>query len=515
MRHERLDRLTVASPSRIPAGRAGWVRAMGDELCFSTTAGDGQPTRACALLASGGPVEWGRRVAGLCRPRLAAQLLVRAGWITLLSLCVKVAGLGKDIFVARAFGASAQLDSFLITFAIPMYVWGAVSQSFAVAFVPTLVRVRHAGGLPATCTFIRATTSKVVVGLALLTVVLSLTANWTLPWIGSGFDPDELALAGRLFAILVWIVPLSGISAYMAGILNGFETFAVVALAPIVVPLTMLIAMLGFVPRYGIQALAYGAIIAYGLELLILATSVWRKRLPLLPAWRRDPAEPQLLRQYGHLIAGSVLMSASPLVDQSMATWLGPGSVSILSYGNKLVAVLVGTIAAALSAAVFPHFSRLAAAGDAQAIRKSLYGLTKSVLAISVPLTLAAIVLSRPIAQLLFRRGRGHGGDHLGDRPGPALLSVAGADLCRRQPGRANVGSAGRQRDDLSDRRGQPAGELRRQPGPAEAAGSRRHRPLDQPCLSFLEHRGFLPAAPPLAPGPASPAGELPAARAA
>ncbi len=88
-----------------------------------------------------------------------------------------------------------------------------------------------------------------------------------------------------------------------------------------------------------------------------------------------------------------------------MASWFGPGSVSILSYGNKLAAVIVGTISLGLGAAVFPHFSRLAAAGDVPAIRRTLGSLVKIVLLSATAATLVLIVVSRPLAELFFFHG--------------------------------------------------------------------------------------------------------------
>jgi putative peptidoglycan lipid II flippase len=334
-----------------------------------------------------------------------AQLLIRAGWITAFSLCVKLAAMGKDIFVARSFGASAELDCFLVAFAIPMYIWGVVSQTFSCAFVPTLVRVYEHSGRTTAEALIRSTTAQIVTRLALLTLALAVAAPWILPLVGSGFDADERALATRLFRIMLWIVPLSGVSVYLGGILNCFKSFAIVALAPICMPIVMLVAVVVFVPNYGVEALAWSVVIAYSLELSLLCVGMWRRNFPLLPSWTRHTSDRDLRRQYGHLFVGAMLMSSSPLIDQSMASWFGVGSVSVLSYGNKLAAVLVGTISLGLGAVVFPHFSRLAAIGDVQAITKTVHWLIKAVSLITIPMTGLLIFFSRPIAALLFQRG--------------------------------------------------------------------------------------------------------------
>ena len=344
-----------------------------------------------------------RQIPGLASP--SGQLLVRAAWITAFSLCVKLAALVKDISVARAFGAGAELDCFLVAFTLPLVVWSVTAQSLSIAFLPSLVRVRQHSGQATANVLIRVMLTRVVVGFTLVAGVMTLLSPWLLPLVASGFDDQELALTGRLFGILVWAIPLTGISGYLGAILNASESFVVVAIAPITLPLAMFLSVVILVPHYGIEALAWSVVVSYVLELAVLCATMWWHDLPLLPTWQRHEALGHVMRQYGHLFVGAMLMSSTTLVDQSMATWLGPGSVSVLNYGNKVVALLVGTIALGLGTAVFPHFSRLAASGDTPAIRKTLRSLVIIVTAVTIPLTGLLMLFSRPVAELLFHRG--------------------------------------------------------------------------------------------------------------
>src|SRR5262249_56111424 len=93
---------------------------------------------------------------------------------------------------------------------------------------------------------------------------------------------------------------------------------------------------------------------------LLLATALSKRGISILPRWYGfTPHTRQVLRQYAPMIAGSSIMSSTGLVDQSMAAMLGPGSVSMLNYGNKISAVVVSLGAMAVSTAVLPQFSRM------------------------------------------------------------------------------------------------------------------------------------------------------------
>jgi len=333
------------------------------------------------------------------------QLLARAGWVAALSLGVKLSAMTKDIVVAGQFGASADLDAFLVAYAVPMVVWSIVSQSFSTSFMPTLIRVRQQSGATSADELIRSMMVKVVIGLVLLAVVLAAGAPWFLPLLAPGFGPQQRDVTLTLCRILLWIVPFCGLTTYWASILNSCEIFTVVAIAPVSFPLMMVVALYGFVPHFGIEALAWGAVAGYAVEMLILGGAMIRRGLPVLPSWRPHGQGGHMARQYFFLLSGAVLMSSSTLVDQAMATWAGSGSVTLLNYGNKPVAVLLGTISLGLGTAVFPHFSRLAAAGDAAAIRKTLRSLVVVVTAVTIPLTGLLMLFSRPVAEFLFHRG--------------------------------------------------------------------------------------------------------------
>ena len=175
-----------------------------------------------------------------------------------------------------------------------------------------------------------------------------------------------------------------------------------VALAPAAVPVMGLTAMIWLVPQYGIDALAWGTVAGYGVEFLLLYTAIWLRGTPILPVWRGHEEAGYIIRQYACLFGGTLLMSSSLLVDQSMATWVGEGSVTVLTYGYKLVAVLLGTVSLGLTTAVFPHFSQLVASGQRADIERTLKRLVKLVLLLSIPLTALLILFSRPIVSLLF-----------------------------------------------------------------------------------------------------------------
>ncbi len=392
---------------------------------------------------------------------------------------------------------------------MPLVVWSVTAQSLSIAFLPSLVRVRQHSGQAAANILIRVMLTRVVIGFALVAGVMTLLSPWLLPLVASGFNDQEIALTSRLFGILIWAVPLTGISGYLGAILNASEAFAVVAIAPITLPLSMFLSVVLLVPHYGIEALAWSVVASYVLELALLCVTMWWHNLPLLPTWQRHEALGHVLRQYGHLSVGAMLMSSTTLVDQSMASWLGPESVSVLNYGNKVVALLVGTIALGLGTAVFPHFSRLAASGDTPAIRKTLRSLVVIVTSLTIPLDRAARAVLSPSGRIIVPPRSGYGRNDLDHRPGAMLLSVASPRLRCRDIGSANAVGFGGRTDAWSNSRDESRRKRGGEPGADEILWNPRHRPVHKLRLFVFDVPDLLPTATPAAHASIPPDGNL------
>src|SRR6185295_780234 len=63
-----------------------------------------------------------------------------------LSIIVKLAATLKEIAFARRFGASDELDAFLIAFLLPAVVMNIAAGSFNAALIPTYIEVRDRDG---------------------------------------------------------------------------------------------------------------------------------------------------------------------------------------------------------------------------------------------------------------------------------------------------------------------------------------------------------------------------------
>jgi putative peptidoglycan lipid II flippase len=334
------------------------------------------------------------------------RVLTSAALLGVATVVVKLAALAKDWQVARRFGAGDELDAFLIAFMIPSYGVAVLGHSFAAAFVPAYLQVHERDSPAAARRLVGSVLSAGMLLLVAVCLLLALAAPWLLRLVGSGFNEATLALACRLLYVLLGVLAVSGVSSVIGAVLNAHERFVATALAPLAVPLGTLAGLVLLENRYGIEALALGTLAGFAGECCILSFAAARSRLLPLPVWRGfDPQLRDVARRYWPIVLGTLMLSASAVVDQSMAASLGSGNVSVLNYGGKLVALALSIVAVSLSTVLLPRFSRLIAAGRWDDLARIFRGYAWLVVVGSVPVIAILALAADPMIRLLFQRG--------------------------------------------------------------------------------------------------------------
>lgn len=329
------------------------------------------------------------------------RALVTVGSLTVVS---KAAATGKDVTIAAVFGPGTTLDGYLIALLIPTFVSTVVAGSFTSAVIPAYVTLREregrdlARGLASSVLFLG------LLATMTLGVLIALGAPGLLHVVAPGLDAAKLQHTRKLLFLLLPSLLFSGVATIYAALLNAEERYAASALAPALTPLLPTAFLLIF--SVNIQGVAIATTLGYCLEASCLGFVMKREFGLVLPIWRGwTPQLRAVRRQYGAMVAGALLVSSTVVVDQAMATTLGPGSVSILSYGGKVPGLVVAIGSITVSAAVLPYFSRLAANGENEQLRRSLRFATGVTFFLSVPAVAILVVASQPLVSLLFARG--------------------------------------------------------------------------------------------------------------
>ena len=330
------------------------------------------------------------------------------GAATMLS---RVLGLVRDVVLANVIGANGNADAFFVAFKIPNFLRRLFAEgAFAQAFVPVLADTREKGGLKAVRELVDRVAG-VLGGTLLLLTLLTIFASPVVATIfAPGFlrDPAKLALTGDLIKITFPYLLLISLTGFAGAILNTYHRFAVPALTPVLLNLSLIAAALWLTPAFEEPAfaLALGVLIAGFAQLLFQVPALAGIDLVPRPRWapEHDGVKRILVLMVPALFGVSV-SQINLLLDTVLASLLPTGSVSWLYYSDRLTELPLGVFAIAIATVILPTLSGQRARADDPAFSKTLSWAIRSVLLIAIPATVALAFLAEPLLVTLFQYG--------------------------------------------------------------------------------------------------------------
>jgi peptidoglycan biosynthesis protein MviN/MurJ (putative lipid II flippase) len=172
------------------------------------------------------------------------------------------------------------------------------------------------------------------------------------------------------------------------------------------IPAVLIAALVLAYPGGGIAPLVWGTVAGCACHLGVLLAATGRRR-ELEPP-RFSLGSPQwrwFWHGFGIMLAGQALMSLTVVIDQFQAVRLGTGAAATLGYANRILSLLLGLAAIAVSRATLPVFSEAAGQGGA-ALRGVAGYWMRLMFAAGVAAALAGYFLAPWGVALLFQRGR-------------------------------------------------------------------------------------------------------------
>jgi putative peptidoglycan lipid II flippase len=345
--------------------------------------------------------------------------------VTIAGVLVKVAATAKEFVVAGIFGRTDATDAFLIAFLIPGLLVNLFSESMNQALIPTLVRVRQQHGPRQAQELLSSAMAWTCLMLTFGSVAMALATRLFFPLVVPHFGPAKLLLTEHLFYGLLPIVLIAGIASNCTAVLNTFERFAWPALAPIAVPLAIVLGSWLLAGRYGIWILVYANVAGSLVHALLMIWMMESHGYQFRLRWgKATEAMREVAGQYGPILLSGLVASSGLLVDQAMAAALPSGSVSTLVYANRFVSVVLTILAGAIATAVTPYFSQLVAKQDWAACRHTLNTYVKLTALISIPVALAMIFGSRLLVRLTYQHGAFGPADTAAVAPVQAMYAI-------------------------------------------------------------------------------------------
>ena len=318
----------------------------------------------------------------------------------------KIVALGRQVILARYFGLDPVLDAYNASNNLPDTLFALISGgALAIAFIPvlteTLDREGRAGAwklfsLVANLAFVVTALCAALIALFPLVLVRRVVTP--------GFSLEQQLLVADLMRLNLIATLIFSISGLVMGALQANQHFFLPALAPVFYNVGQIVGVILLKPAFGIHGLAYGVILGAALHLAIQVPGLvryqfkWTPRLTLA-----DDGVRRVLRLMGPRILTLGFINLVFIANDNLASRLGTnGAISALAYGWLILQLPETVIGTAVGTALLPTLSEYVSRGEHAELKRLLRRAIAILLAVTIPVALASLVLVRPAVKLVF-----------------------------------------------------------------------------------------------------------------
>ncbi len=335
------------------------------------------------------------------------------GGLTLIS---RITGFVRDVLIANFLGASFVADAFFVALKLPnLFRRFFAEGAFNAAFVPIFSGKLESKSKENAVKFADNSISFLFWFLLLFVLLFEIFMPVIIWCFAPGFAEVEgkLGLASDLSRITFPYLLFISIVSLQSGVISSFGKFAAYGASPIILNLTMIASL--FLPNSWFlsngHALAFAVSLAGFLQILWLRYNLKKIGVNLSLNWnpfklKVTDSVRDLLRKIGPGIVGAGVYQVNLFIDTILVSLVAEGAVSWLYYSQRLNQLPLGVVGAAVGVALLPVLSKNIKAKDEKAACESQNNAIFYALILSVPASVALIVMAKPIIAALFQHGR-------------------------------------------------------------------------------------------------------------
>ncbi|MEZ4265088.1 MAG: murein biosynthesis integral membrane protein MurJ [Myxococcota bacterium] len=341
------------------------------------------------------------------------SLLKSAGVMTAMTLISRVLGLVREQVRAVYLGTGAASDAFGLATSIPNLFRRLVAEgAMTAAFIPVLAEYLRRGKDEETRAFLSRFFTLLTLAVAGFTVLGILVTPWL---INTFFAAEFQNIEGkvRLTIILtqmMWpYLFFVSLSAMLQAVLNAKKIFGPSAFTPVLLNLCIIGLGVGLAqvvpdPSY---ALVAGFLLGGVAQILF--------QIPYLLRWTDirfgvdfnmfGPGVIRVLKIMAPGVFAAGIYQINIFVSTLVASRLPDGSIASLQYSIRLQELVLGLFVVSVAQVILPTLSEQTAADDTEGVKDTLSYATRLLAFVTMPATIALILLGPAIVRLLFQFG--------------------------------------------------------------------------------------------------------------
>ncbi|MBP6892544.1 murein biosynthesis integral membrane protein MurJ [Candidatus Babeliales bacterium] len=325
----------------------------------------------------------------------------KIGFFAFMSRCIAFM---REIFLIRFLSVGETSDIFFTAFRIPNTMRKIFAEgSLSSVLVPALISSQHKGNDQA---MNRLTTfSFLVIEFVMLLMcgIIFLVAPEVIHVIVPGFSAEKIQDCAQLLRILISFILFMSSGAIFAAALQSQHRFFVPALAPSILNVTYVAALIICLYfKLNVTVFCYCMIVTSIIFFLMHFLTYLKNGYRLASANTQTKIEfRKILVQFLPCFFSVGIVEINHFINTGFCSYLQSGSLTLLRYTFQFVNIPIGIIAASLVTVLLPHFSKLHLEKP-EALAGQLFEAMKFIIWTTMPLTFLMAFFSKEIFETIF-----------------------------------------------------------------------------------------------------------------
>lgn len=325
--------------------------------------------------------------------------------VIVLTIIMKLAAFLKQTILANYFGASTDVDLYLLAsdtlgdFSVALF--SALSVSVMTLYTRYVVKKeeKEAEGVVNTAI-------KIFVPFSIIFAVLFYTLSEQISSVLAAYYScnEQLVVAHYIRIVCPTIIFLC-IAYLNIAVLDAHQKFWPGKMINFILSMIIILATLVFGKKYGVRILAYAYTLAYFVNMLFIFVCNRRNYcFRIKSRVNREFVKP-LITMFIPMFMGNAAVEINALVDKYVATSIGGGALSAQTYGTTLNSFVVSIFITAPTGVLVSYLSLQLAKGEKREMNNLVLKALVSLIMILMPVTVITISNYRNIVEIIYHRG--------------------------------------------------------------------------------------------------------------
>lgn len=310
-----------------------------------------------------------------------------------------------NMFSAALFGAGKTMDIYFVATTIPLYIVTILTGVLSYTFIPVFSEIRLKDNSP--WKIVNVFLNLATILLCIICILGVVYARDILRITAHGFIEEDIGCAAVLLQLFFPVIIFGVVNELIASVYYAHEKFLIPLLNKLITPLITITFLVFFSQTLNIKSLIFAQLTGSILQCIILFIGLI-KNIHFHYKFTFTiymPEIKQVFKLMLPLILCSLLTKIVPVFDRFILSGLPSGSISYVTYANKIYLAISSIMTSVFSVQIFSLLSNYAAENKYDEMKILFVKVTRILLYIAIPSTFIIVFFGEIFVKLLYERG--------------------------------------------------------------------------------------------------------------